>query len=70
VDDRTRHDYVARPLVAGVAAQHASRNDAGGEGEGGIIVPGPPAGCDRAGRPRVLTWSAGRCYITLRYSAR
>jgi len=33
-------------------AQHASHNDAGGKGEGGIMVAGPPAESDRAGRPR------------------
>jgi len=33
-------------------AQRASHNDARGEGEGGIMMAGPPAESDRAGRPR------------------
>lgn len=50
--ERTRHDYVQRvahPPGSRCNAQHASHNDAGGEGEGGIMVPGPPAESNRAG---------------------
>lgn len=51
--ERTGHDYVQRCR----SSNRRSRCNARlvmtpGEGEGGLMVPRPPAGSDRAGRPR------------------
>jgi len=63
--EKTRHDYVQ---VAGSRCNAQHSNDVGGEGEGGIMVPGPPAESDRAGRLRsyLVSGSLLHCATVLR----
>lgn len=69
--ERTRHDYVQRvahPLVAGVTRNTHPVMTQEAKAKAELWCPDLPLRAIEQ-VDRVLTWSAGRCCIALRYSA-